>query len=106
MATSRIVMPSSAKKGQIVQIKTLIQHAMETGHRRDTEGAVIRRDLINRFVVTAGGVEIFRADLYPGIAANPYLAFSMRAQESGDVVFEWTGDSNFYAREIRKLTVT
>ena len=52
------------------------------------------------------GVEIFRANLYPGIAANPYLAFSTVATESGDIVFAWTGDSNFQARESRKLTVT
>ena len=106
MVQVQIVMPATALRGQTIEIKTLIQHPMETGHRRDPEGAPIRRDLINRLVVTYGGAEIFRANLYPGIAANPYLAFSTVATESGDIVFEWTGDSNFQARESRKLTVT
>lgn len=106
MATTRIVMPSSAKQGQIVEIKSLIRHEMETGHRRDDFGKPIARDIINSLVVTYAGDEIFRAQLFPGVAANPYFAFTTIATESGDVVFTWTDDKGEKTVEKRTLKVT
>ena len=105
MAATRIVMPASATRGGIVRVKALVQHIMETGHRRDSNGQAIARDLVTDLVVTYSGVIVFRAELHPGIAANPYLAFSMRARDSGDVVFRWTGHNGFAAVETRKLVV-
>jgi sulfur-oxidizing protein SoxZ len=105
MTQTRIVLPKTARKGEIIRIKTLIQHVMETGHRRDHFGNVIPRDLVNRLVATYGGRTIFRADLNPGMAANPFFAFSTRARESGDIVFEWQGDNGFHVRETRQITV-
>jgi sulfur-oxidizing protein SoxZ len=106
MATTRIVMPATAKKGEIIEIKTLVQHEMETGHRRDNVGKPIARDIINAFVVTYGGTEIFRTDLFPGVAANPYIAFSTVATETGEIAFTWTDDQGVKTVEKRKLTVT
>jgi sulfur-oxidizing protein SoxZ len=105
MAQTRIVIPKTAQKGEIIRIKTLIQHVMETGHRRDRFGNVVSRDLVNRLTVTYGGRMIFRAELNPGLAANPFFAFSTRARESGDIVFEWQGDNGFLVRETRQLAV-
>ena len=105
MATTRIVMPATAKRGEIVRVKALVQHIMETGHRRDGQGQAIQRDLVTDLVVTYSGATIFRAELHPGIAANPYLAFSLRARESGDVVFRWTGHNGFVASETRPLLI-
>ena len=106
MAQTHIAMPATAAKGEIIKIKVLIRHVMETGHRRDREGQVIGRELINHFAVTYGGSVIFRAELHPGMAANPFFAFSTRARESGDLVFEWQGDNGFQALETRRLVVT
>jgi sulfur-oxidizing protein SoxZ len=106
MATTRIVMPASAKKGEIIEIKTLVQHEMETGHRRDNFGKPIPRDIIHSFVVTYAGAEIFRTELFPGVAANPYIAFSTVATETGEVVFTWTDDQGAKTVEKRKLAVT
>ena len=86
----RIKVPKEAKKGEVIEIKTLVQHVMETGYRRDANGAVIPRDIIERFVCTYNGEEIFRADLFPAIAANPYIAFTTVATESGTITFSWT----------------
>jgi sulfur-oxidizing protein SoxZ len=105
-AQTRIVMPSAAKKGQIIEIKSLIQHHMETGHRRDNEGRPIKRDIVNRFAVTYNGVEIFKSDLFPGVAANPYFAFSTIATESGEVTFQWTDDQGVVTTETRRIVVT
>ena len=106
MATTRIVMPDKAKKGEVIEIKTIIQHIMETGYRRDYQGAVIARDIIKRYVVTYAGAEIFTADMTQGIAANPYFAFNTVAVETGDMVFTWTDEKGESTVVTRKLTVT
>jgi len=92
MTRALINVPADAKRGEIIEIKTLISHQMETGYRRDTVGNVIPRDIINRFVCLYNGVEVFRADLSPAIAANPFLAFYTVAVESGTIEFQWTDD--------------
>jgi sulfur-oxidizing protein SoxZ len=105
MASTRIVMPERAKPGDVVTIKTLIQHPMETGFRRNDSGAAIARDIIETLAVTYAGVEIFRARLYPGIAANPYFQFTTIATETGELTFTWTDMKGAVTRETRRLTV-
>lgn len=106
MRATRIVMPAEAKKGSVVEIKTLINHEMETGYRRDSVGKAIPRDIIKTFSVTYAGEEVFRAELGPGIAANPFFAFSTVATETGDLVFAWTDLKGEVTRETRRLSVT
>ena len=103
---TRISMPQSAKHGETIEIKTLIQHEMETGYRRDAQGKTVPRDIISRFVVTYAGVEIFSAETFPGVSANPYLALSTVATETGDLIFTWTDLSGATTTATRKLTVT
>lgn len=103
---TRIVMPATAKKGEIIEIKTLIQHIMETGFRRDDMGKVVPRDIIQTYAVTYNGEEIFKADLNPGVAANPYFAFSTIAVATGDLVFTWTDQKGETTVQQRKLVVT
>ena len=76
MPATRIVAPAKAKKGEIVEIKTLINHVMETGFRRDNVGRAIPRDIITRFTCTYAGEEVFRMDLFTGVAANPFVGFT------------------------------
>lgn len=106
MRATRIVMPAEARKGSVVEIKTLINHVMETGYRRDSVGKAIPRDIIQTFTVTYAGGEVFRADLGPGIAANPFFAFSTIATETGEFVFSWKDLNGEETRETRRLTVT
>jgi sulfur-oxidizing protein SoxZ len=105
MASALINVPPRARRGEIIEIKTLISHVMETGFRRTQLGAVIPRDIIRRFVCTYNGAEVFRADLHPAIAANPFIVFSTVAIESGTLVFEWTGDNGFSVKETATITV-
>ena len=105
MPATRIVMPASAKKGEIFEIKTIITHVMETGFRRDTVGKAIPRDIITRFTCAYAGEEVFRMDLFTGVAANPFVAFTTIAIETGDLVFEWTDQHGTVTREQRRLTV-
>jgi sulfur-oxidizing protein SoxZ len=106
MANARIDVPASAKRGEIIEIRTLVAHTMETGFRRTHLGAPIPRDIITRFTCTYNGVEVFSADLHPSIAANPYLSFTTVATESGKLVFQWSGDNGFTATETASIAVS
>jgi sulfur-oxidizing protein SoxZ len=94
MATAkpRIKVPKSAAKGEIIEIKTLISHKMETGLRKGKDGKIIPRQIINKFTCTLNGKEVFSADWHPAISANPYMAFNLRATESGKLEFTWVDD--------------
>ena len=105
MARALINVPPKAKRGDIIEIKTLISHEMETGYRPDNMGKTVPRDIITSFVATYNGDEIYRADLYPAIAANPFLTFTTIATESGKIEFKWTGDNGFAATESASITV-
>ena len=105
MANALVNVPARAKRGEIIEIKTLVSHPMETGYRRSQLGERIPRDIINLFVCTYNGTEIFRAELYPAIAANPFFVFSTIATESGTIAFQWTGDNGFSVTESAEITV-
>ncbi len=106
MANVRIDFPKTAKRGDIVDIKTLAAHGMETGFRRTHLGVPIPRDIITTFVCSYNGVEVFRAELYPSISANPFIQFSTVATESGTLEFKWSGDNGFTATETARIDVT
>ena len=105
MARALINVPPKAKSGHVIEIKTLISHIMETGFRHDNVGKPIPRNIITTFVARYNGEEIFRADLFPAIAANPFLSFHTIATESGTIDFEWTGDNGFHETGSAKITV-
>ncbi len=92
-AKPRIKVPKSAVKGEVVEIKTLISHKMETGLRKDKDGQVIPRQIINKFTCTFNDKVVFSADWHPAISANPYMAFHIRATESGKLDFTWDDDN-------------
>ena len=105
MARALINVPATAKRGDIVEIKTLIQHEMETGFRPDNMGRRIPRDIITDFVCKYNGEEIFRADLHPAISANPFFTFFTVATQSGTLSFEWSGDNGFAVTETANIAV-
>ena len=81
-----------AKKGDIVEVKALVSHIMESGQRKDSAGKPIPRKILNKFVATVNGKPVFSADFEPAISANPYIQFKFRAMESGPVVLTWVDD--------------
>jgi sulfur-oxidizing protein SoxZ len=105
MARALINVPKAAKRGQVIEIKTLISHIMETGFRRNDVGKPIPRNIITDLVCTYNDEEIFRADLYPAIAANPFITFFTVATESGTIAFKWTGDNGFDETASAKIIV-
>lgn len=94
-----------AKKGELVEVKALVAHVMETGQRRDNAGNTVPRKILNKFVCTVNGKEVFSADFEPAISANPYIQFKFRAEESGPVVLTWTDDDGSKIAGEEKITV-
>ena len=105
MAKPRIKLPETAKVGEVIEVKTLISHVMETGQRKDPEGKTIPRSIINSFAATYAGAEVFKADIQPGISANPYISFFMKVPGPGEFVFTWVEDSGAKTVEKLKLNV-
>ena len=95
-----------AKKGDLVEVKALVSHVMESGQRRDNAGAVIPRKILNKFVCTVAGKQVFAADFEPAISANPYIQFKFKAEESGPVVLTWTDDDGTTIVGEETITVT
>ena len=81
-----------AKAGELIEVKALVSHVMESGQRKDNAGNTIPRKILNKFICTVAGKQVFSADFEPAISANPYIQFTFRAQESGAVVLTWIDD--------------
>ena len=104
-ARALINVPKQAKRGEVIEIKTLISHQMETGFRHGTNGQMIPRDIITTFTAKYEGEEIFSTTLYPAVAANPFFTFHAVASESGTISFHWVGDNGFEVTEEAKIAV-
>jgi len=106
--TSRtsITMPASAKQGSIIEIRAIAQHDMESGFRYTEGGKLIPRDIIRVFTCTYNNVEIFKADFYSGIGANPLIIFTTIATETGTLEFKWVGDGGYEAVNQANITVS
>ncbi len=103
--TPRVRVPAKAAAGEVIEIKTLISHKMESGQRKDSKGEVIPRRIINKFTASFNGKPVFAADWYPAISANPYQSFFFKATESGEFTFTWKDDDGSDYVSKNKLTV-
>lgn len=105
MAEYRIAMPERAAPGEIILIRTLIAHPMDNGYQVDANGERIPRKIINTFYVTYNGVEVFRANLHPAQAANPFIQFHTVAVASGTIEFTWIDDDGSVYAGSQAITV-
>jgi len=107
MAKARIKVPKKAKKGEVFQVKTLISHKMETGQRKNKKtGEKIPRMIINTFTCTYNGKEVFKSDWHPAVSANPYMAFYVKAMDSGTLDFTWKDDKGKEVKQSSKISVS
>lgn len=102
---TRVQVPAQAKRGEVIQVRAIAAHHMETGFRHNELGQAIPRDIITTFVCTYNGAEVFRAEFYPATAANPFIEFTTVATESGVLRFEWAGDNGYAASDAAAITV-
>ena len=105
MARALLHAPKTARVGEVIEIRALIQHAMETGYRQGPEGVPLPRDLVRRVECHFDGQLVFAAQLHAAIAANPYLSFFLTAERSGAISVTWRGDRGLEQREVALLTV-
>jgi sulfur-oxidizing protein SoxZ len=106
MARVLINVPKTAKRGEVIQIRAMIAHPMETGYRMGPNGANISRNIIRRFACAYDGEEVFAADLFPAVSANPFIAFTLVAEASGTITFAWTDDSGKTQTASAEITVS
>jgi sulfur-oxidizing protein SoxZ len=90
--TPRARVPASARPGEIVTLRALLTHPMESGFRRDADGALVPRKIARRFECSFEGRPVFTVDLEPFVSANPFFEFRARVERSGSFRFVWTDD--------------
>ena len=105
MARTLINAPTTAKRGEVIEIRSTIGHPMETGYRPDDSGKLLPRNIIKKFTCRYNGEVVFSAEMFSAIAANPYLAFHTVATETGTLTLTWEGDNGFSQLETITLTV-
>lgn len=103
--TPRVRVPANAKKDEILEIKTLISHEMESGQRKGSDGKIIPRKIIHTFTAAFNGKMFFEAKWAPAISANPYQSFFYKASQSGEFTFSWKDDDGSVYEHKAKLTV-
>ena len=106
MARTLLTVPPTARRGEVIEVKALIAHPMETGYRPDDSGKLLLRNIIRRFACRYNGELVFSAELYPAISANPYLVFSVRLAQSGTMLLRWVDDQGSEGRESVAIAVT
>jgi sulfur-oxidizing protein SoxZ len=105
LGIARVRLPERAKRGDIIEIRAMVQHPMESGFRLDNVGRAIPRHIVESFTCTYEGKEIFRARLHPAVSANPYLAFYAVATVTGELVFTWIDDQGGVATHTARIEV-
>jgi len=90
---ARIQLPKEIRRGQVIKVGILVQHPMESGYRLDADNRKVPKNAIRSFVCRYNGEEIFRAEMSPGIAANPFIQFPAVARDSGELEFTWVDDA-------------
>ena len=107
MATTRALvrLPAIARPGEIIDVRVLLQHPMETGFRPGADGQTLPRDIVTRVEARFDGALVFAADCFSAVAANPYISFPLRATASGTLTLSFTGDHGFAHTESARLTV-
>jgi len=105
-AKPRVKVPKTAAAGEIITIKTLISHKMESGQRKDKQGETIPRKIINKFTCEFNGALVFSADIDPAVSANPYFEFKARVDESGTFKFTWIDDDGTVIETTKDIAVS
>ena len=103
---ARVKAPKTVKRGEIFEVKSLLTHKMESGQRKGKDGKKIPRQIINKFVCSYNGKDVFSSNWHGAVSANPYLSFHIKAVESGSLDLTWTDDSGAVFKKSTKIKVT
>ena len=78
---------------------------MESGQRKDSDGNIIPRSIINRFTVDFNGQNVIDVTLEPAISTNPYFEFDSQVPEAGEFAFTWYDDDGDVYTESKAIAV-
>jgi sulfur-oxidizing protein SoxZ len=107
MATRALLhVPKTVRRGDIIEVRATVAHAMETGYRRDGDGRMLARDIVRRIECRYDGELVFAVDCHPAMAANPYIAFPLLVTAGGTLQIGWRGDNGFAHDESVAISVT
>ncbi len=101
----RVKVPKTASAGEVIAIKTLISHPMESGQRKDSSGNVIPRSIINRFTCAFNGTSVIDVTMEPAISTNPYFEFDAVVPEAGEFAFTWYDDDGSVYEDSKKVAI-
>ncbi|KEO61619.1 thiosulfate oxidation carrier complex protein SoxZ [Thioclava indica] len=101
----RVKVPKKASAGEVITIKTLISHPMESGQRKDKDGNVIPREIINRFTCDFNGENVIDVTLDPAVSTNPYIEFDAKVPEAGEFKFTWYDDDGSIYEDSKKIAI-
>ncbi|WP_417806826.1 thiosulfate oxidation carrier complex protein SoxZ [Thioclava sp.] len=101
----RVKVPKSASAGEVITIKTLISHPMESGQRKDKDGNVIPREIINRFTCDFNGENVIDVTLDPAVSTNPYIEFDAKVPEAGEFKFTWYDDDGSIYEDSKTIAI-
>lgn len=77
-------------KGDMTDIRILMQHPMETGQRKDDKGQTLPVNFIQTFSVQHNGKPLVEGQLNTSVAKNPLFVFKTRSIKAGDrLVVAW-----------------
>ncbi|UCH47079.1 MAG: thiosulfate oxidation carrier complex protein SoxZ [Betaproteobacteria bacterium] len=106
LGKARLRVPKKARRGDVIEIRVMVEHPMESGFRHDNVGKLVPRHIATDFYCRYNGREVFRAILHPAVSTNPYFSFYLVAQETGELVFSWADDRGGTVTETAQLTVS
>ncbi len=101
----RVKVPKKAAAGDVITIKTLISHKMESGQRKDKEGQLIPRSIINRFTADFNGQNVIDVTIEPAVSTNPYFQFEATVPEAGEFKFTWYDDDGSVYETAKKIAI-
>lgn len=101
----RVKVPKKASAGDVITIKTLISHPMESGQRKNKAGEIIPRSIINRFTADFNGQNVIDVTIEPAISTNPYFEFEAQVPEAGDFTFTWYDDDGSVYNETKSIAI-
>ncbi|MCH9765957.1 MAG: thiosulfate oxidation carrier complex protein SoxZ [Alphaproteobacteria bacterium] len=104
-ATPRVKLPETIKAGETIEVRALVRHPMERGHRKDAQGRTIQRNIIHTFTAELDGHQVFRAKFGTGVAANPFLSFYVTVAKPGTLALTWVDDNGVAIQTERALDV-
>jgi sulfur-oxidizing protein SoxZ len=89
VGAARVLIPTGIRRGDVIDVRALVEHPMATGLFRDPEGRPIPAYFINDVSVTYGDQEAAHFVWSSGVSRDPFVEFSLRADREAELKFVW-----------------